>query len=343
MRTGRLMNENTLLAASCRVALAGLQHDLGKFAERAGLKLQGDLLEANLHQYARSQRAGGRQWYSHRHAAYTALAIDLLEARFPRLKGDDVAPFAAWESLEVDDSLINAAARHHRPETLLQWIIATADRIASGFEREIFDGYNDAPEETSTQRNHFTARQLTLFEQIRMAPSEGAPERLCWRYPLKPLSPDSLFPVQADGYESDDEDAARQEYRQLWDRFAEALTDIPSSHQARLDLWLDHFDTLLATYTHAIPAATAFRVKPEVSLYDHSKAVAALAVALWRYHHERSDDPEAVVQALRERTDWSERKLLLIQGDLFGIQDFIFATGGETQRWAAKFRLSSLA
>lgn len=95
MRTGRLMNETPLLAASCRVALAGLLHDLGKFAERAGLELQGDLLEANLHQYARSQQADGRQRYSHRHAAYTALAIDLLEARFPYLKGGDVAPFAA--------------------------------------------------------------------------------------------------------------------------------------------------------------------------------------------------------------------------------------------------------
>jgi CRISPR-associated protein Csm1 len=330
------MNEKALLDASCRVALAALLHDLGKFAERAGLELEGDVLEANLHQYARPQQAGGRQWYSHRHAAYTAIAIDLLERRFPRLKGQDVVPFAAWDSPEVDDSLINAAARHHRPETFLQWIVATADRIASGFERETFDSYNDAPEETSTRRNHITARQLTLFEQIRMGTEEAGLQTLHWRYPLKPLSPASLFPVEVDRYESDDKEAAMDEYRRLWDGFAKALGDVPSSHQARLDLWLDHFDTLLSTYTHAIPAATAFKVKPEVSLYDHSKAVAALAVALWRYHQERADEPETIVHALRERADWGEPKLLLIQGDLFGIQEFIFATGGETQRWAAK-------
>ncbi|TVR57855.1 MAG: type III-A CRISPR-associated protein Cas10/Csm1, partial [Candidatus Competibacteraceae bacterium] len=34
--------------------------------------------------------------------------------------------------------------------------------------------------------------------------------------------------------------------------------------------------------------------------------------------------------------DWNEQKFLLIQGDCFGIQDFIFATGGETQKRAAK-------
>ncbi len=329
------MNNQDLLANSCRVALAAMTHDLGKFAERAGVDFEAEVLESNLQQYARRQEAGGRHWYSHRHAAYTALAIDLLEQHFPRLVGEDVAPFAAWSASDVDDSLINAAARHHRPETFLQWIIATADRVASGFERETFDRYNDAPEETSTRRNHITARQLTLFEQIRLDGEVGSGP-LQHRYPLRPLCPDSLFPQPAGDCESDDAKGAQGEYRKLWEAFAQALTRIPESHQDRLDLWLDHFDTLLATYTHAIPAATAFGVKPEVSLYDHSKAVAALAVALWRYHHERGDDPEAVAPALSRRSDWGEPKLLLIQGDLFGIQDFIFAAGGETQRRAAK-------
>jgi CRISPR-associated protein Csm1 len=329
------MNHQDLLAESCRLALAALTHDLGKFAERAGLDFEAELLEANLQQYARRQEAGGRHWYSHRHAAYTALAIDLQERHFPRLVGEDVAPFAAWSAPDVDDSLINAAARHHRPETFLQWIIATADRVASGFERETFDRYNDAPEETSTRKNHITARQLTLFEQIRLD-GERSTEAMQYRYPLRALGPESLFPQSARECESDDKEKAQAEYRKLWDAFAQALTWIPESHQDRLDLWLDHFDTLLATYTHAIPAATAFGVKPEVSLYDHSKAVAALAVALWRYHHDRGDDPQAVASALSRRADWGEPKLLLIQGDLFGIQDFIFAAGGETQRRAAK-------
>ena len=48
--------------------------------------------------------------------------------------------------------------------------------------------------------------------------------------------------------------------------------------------------------------------------------------------------PDAVRERLRDyhRPDWDEEKLLLIQGDFFGIQEFIFATGGETQRRAAK-------
>ena len=128
----------TRLYASCRMALAGLVHDLGKFAERAGLAVDTATLEKNVHQYSpyHQTHAKDRGWFSHRHAAYTALAFDQIEAWLPKDRGDvEIAPFGGV----VDDSLINAASRHHRPETFLQWVIATADRVASGFERSEFE------------------------------------------------------------------------------------------------------------------------------------------------------------------------------------------------------------
>ena len=167
------MTHDELLAASCRMALGALLHDVGKFAERAGIDIASDALETHLQLYARRrQEASGRQWYCHRHAAYTALAIDLLEPALPHLVGTDMTPFAAWKDPDADDSLINAAALHHKPETYLQWLIATADRVASGFERETFDKYNDAAEGQG-KLNHVTARQLTLFEQIRLTDDEA--------------------------------------------------------------------------------------------------------------------------------------------------------------------------
>ena len=328
-------NGESRLYASCRVALAGLLHDLGKLAERAGLAVESAALEKNVHQYSpyHQTHAQDRGWFSHKHAAYTALAFDQIEAWLPKVRGDaETAPFGGV----VDDSLINAAARHHRPETCLQWIIATADRVASGFERSEFEKYNAAEQEqTATKKNHYTARLLTLFEQIRLdSGKETGP--LQYRYRLEPMTPAALFPVAATGYEHDDKDRARQEYARLWAGFTAALAEIPASHRDALPLWLDHFETLWACYASAIPSATAFNTKPDVSLYDHSKAVAALAVALWRYHYDQNHDPETVRRALAERADWHQPKLLLIQGDCFGIQDFIFATGGETQKRAAK-------
>jgi CRISPR-associated protein Csm1 len=353
------MTDHHRLAAACRVALAAYLHDLGKFAERARIPEARETVDGGNNTRAEIEKQNycpsfGRR-YTHVHAAYTAIGFDLLEKHLPQLTGGDVAPFAAWKTRDADDSLINAAARHHKPETCLQWIVATADRLASGFEREEFEEYNRAAdEEPGRKLNHYTTRQWTLLESICLERPEGRPETPAWRYRLKPLSPEAIFPVSAKGYEDGGEAQAKAEYLVLWDEFRKGLERIPEPHRENLPLWLDHFDSLWLAYTHAIPAATAGiggKVRPEVSLYDHSKTTAALAVALWRYHADRKDDPVAVREQLRAQWDrerqeresfdlsrqaWGEEKFLLIQGDLFGIQDFIFATGGETQKRAAK-------
>ena len=67
-------------------------------------------------------------------------------------------------------SRVAFAAMIHDPQTLLQWIIATADRAASGFEREEFEKYNsnngNPKEIAETGKNFLQARMLTLFKQI---------------------------------------------------------------------------------------------------------------------------------------------------------------------------------
>ena len=339
--------DSKLLDATCRIALAGYLHDLGKFAERANMRVDREVLETNKQLYCPNPRPHPNSpgWFSHVHAAYTALALDALEPSLPRIKGADVSPFDEWgteRSSSSDNSLINAAAMHHKPDTFLQWIIATADRAASGLDRETFDIYN-RDERPTTGKNHYTARQLTLFEQVDLnigfeRNAENTQHTPAWkyRYRLAPLSPGNIFPMPAENYETNDQTAARAEYAELWELFQEALGSIPASHRDSLSLWLDHFDSLWLTFTHAIPAATAFRTIPDVSLYDHSRVVAALAAAIWRYHYEREDDPDEVRGQLANRGDWDQHKLLFIQGDLFGIQDFIFASGGETTKRAAK-------
>jgi len=324
--------QSELLTATSRVALAAMLHDIGKVAERARIEVDRDRL--NTHKNIYCPHFQGRP--SHIHAAYSALAIEELEALLPELSGEDMMPFASWGTGDADDSLLNAAAKHHRPETFLQWIVATADRAASGLDRETFDEYN----QKGSGRNHYTTRQWSLFEQIRRradAPRRMEPELRApkWRYRLQKLTPASIFPVAAEGYEGADNYVAQTEYRALWNDFKRALQRIPLSHTRNLPLWLDHFDSLWMIFTHAIPAST-FKTEPDVSLYDHSKAVTALATALWRYHYERGDPPVAACAAMEARADWDVPKLLMVQGDLFGIQDFIFAAGGQTEKHAAR-------
>lgn len=323
------MNEkNSLLAASSRVAFAAFLHDLGKLVERAGIHISVETLDSNQQLYCPQHKefTDARGWYSHLHAAYTGIAWDALEAtgHFPDLRHNS-PPFNTGGN-DITDSAINAAAAHHRPITFLQWIVATADRVASGFERDKFDEeYNNKKE----RPNHYCARLLTLFEQINLpSVDEG---KLQWCYPLKALSPENIFPQPVKAVTPSNNTDAKAQYHQLWETLLAEIRQIPKSHLGNLSLWLDHFDSLWLTLTHAIPSATAFGTKPEVSLYDHSKATATLATALWRWHHESGLETVAAV-----REGWGDKKLLLIQGDFFGIQDFIFAEGGNTQKHAHK-------
>jgi CRISPR-associated protein Csm1 len=343
------MRDTNLLAASCRMALAAYLHDLGKFAERARIEVAKDALDAHKTQYCpfRMTDAGGKNGYhTHVHAAYTGLAFDVVEQSAPDLIKGDMHPFINRAKLQSDpagstDSLINAAAAHHRPDTFLQWVIATADRVASGFERDEFDKYNlekDENSETKTGRNHYEARQLSLFEQIRLdgVPLKVTAKDLKWRYPLKALSPTAIFPQLREQCEPGNKEEAQAQYKALWDDFLKSLRDIPKSHCGNWSLWLDHFDTAWLTFTQAIPSATAGNTKPEVSLYDHSKTTAALATALWRWHEAEGKTSAAAAAGLKDRSDWDTQKFLLIQGDFFGIQDFIFAEGSQTNKAAAK-------
>lgn len=329
-----------MIHKSTRIAIAALLHDLGKLAERAGIETTQERLEVHKQLYCPQHKdfTDARGWFSHIHAAYTGIAWDALEStgHFPDLRRAS-PPFADGGD-DITDSAVNAASAHHRPDTFLRWIVATADRVASGFERDVFEDYNRQKED-----NHYRARLLTLFEQIdKKMPTQR--EQFAWRYPLGELSPQNIFPQPANDCTPADDKTARAQYKLLWQALLEGLCRIPRSHVANLPLWLDHFDSLWLNITHAIPAATAFGVKPEVSLYDHSKATAALAAALWRWHHETGTENIAAV-----RQGWDEKKILLVQGDFFGIQDFIFAEGGQTQRHAHKllrgrsFQVSLLA
>lgn len=324
--------DSALLAASCRVALAALLHDLGKPAERARIAAQRP--ETEIHEYCPRDQDGRS---THIHAAYTAVALEQLAARLP-LTGPDCAPFAPPGA--GDDTLLNAAARHHKPaaDSLLQQVVTTADRLASGFERTPLgagdDNFAAAPE------NYRSARLWPLLERLRLpaddhpagpAPAAPAPAP-AHRYRLLPLSAASIFPVT--GPEPSEAESER-EYRVLWEGFVAALKTLPAPGDAALPAWLDAFDSLLACYWTAIPAAT-YRVEPDVSLYDHSRTTAALAVGLWRYHHDRGDDARETARRLAAGGGRDEPKFLLVQAETSGIQEFLFAAGGETQRRAAQ-------
>jgi CRISPR-associated protein Csm1 len=327
--------ETRWMDGSCRVAFAGLMHDLGKLAQRARIFDKDPRREINQQLYCTQRPPEEGGYFTHLHAADTALAIDELERHLPDLIKGSAVPFASLGDPHVTDSLINAAAAHHKPDTFLQWIVASADRIASGFERDTFKNYNGRKE----RDDYVTARMLVPFEEYKTDKCEEA--HLDFRYPLGALSAEAIVPSKE---KKPDAETARLEYQALWNtligyngEFASGVSLIPKSHRVQWPLWLDHFDSLWLAISHAIPSASAFGSRPDISLYDHSKTVAALAVALWRYHAENNHDETEVARAQRERSDWNtDEKFLLIQGDFYGIQQFIFGATSINQKGIAR-------
>jgi CRISPR-associated protein Csm1 len=257
--------------------------------------------------------------HTHRHALFTAAFFENFARHLPELP--------SIGEIRTGDSFINLAAMHHKPETPLQWIIAQADRLSSGLDRQVFEG-----DETGTSYKNFRkTRLIPLAEELSRGEAFYKNDTLAsyaMRYRLAELSPEQIFPVKAQQAEPADDAAATKEYGALFQSFTTQLAGL--AHRKQPLLWLDHFCSLWERCTACIPAATVGKVIPDVSLYDHSRATAALATALYGYHQGTASLTETAVK------ETASAKFLLIQGDFSGIQNFIFSSGGSSNKAAAK-------
>lgn len=290
-----------------KVALAGLLHDIGKFAQE-GMFADPEFINNNRQLY----QPFYRDHFTHEHAVYTAAFIDHIEKLLPGEFNK-----ANWG---LDDPFINLAAGHHKPETPLQWIIATADRLSSGWDRATFDEYNQA----IAWKDYRKTRLLPLFENL-LCDDERAAAARKYHYSLKALNPENIFPCS----DAVNESQAKDEYKNLFDDFVASLEKLLHKDES-IALWFEHLENLLLIYTSMIPAARAGKLVPDVSLFDHSKSVAALSAALYLYHCETDS---MNIDAIR---DSDKQKFCLIGGDFYGIQDFIFSDSGEAGKHRSK-------
>ena len=294
-----------------KIALAALMHDLGKFAQGC-LEVTPQYRNDHADQY--QPFYNGR--HSHIHAIYTAAFIEQMQSLLP--------PELNSPGWGEGDSFINLAAGHHKPETPLQWLVAQADRISSGLDRAVFE-----QGESIAYKEYKRTRLLPILEGLGPDRMDNYRRRedFQWRYRLAPLSPVTLFPLR----EGERPVAAspEEEYRKLFNDFVEQLAGLLHGRD-NIGLWAQHFDSLLLDYTAFIPAARVGEVVHDVSLYDHARTTSAFAAALHRYHQEQGDLQEASIR------DGSAEKFLLVTGDFYGIQDFIFSAGGETGKNRSK-------
>jgi len=296
-----------------KLAIAGFMHDIGKFAERADMPISEEYINNNAGLY----QPYYNNHFTHKHAIYTAAFIERYKEFLPKEfnKRD-------WG---LEDSFINLAGMHHKPETPLQWIIAVADRVSSGFDRKGFEIYN---QEIKT-RDYLKTRLFPVLEGISLNDNwKQDLDSYKYRYELKELSPENIFPIKVKDIADKTENEAKLDYKVLFDDFVECLNRL--WHKENIPIWFEHFENLFLIYTSFIPAATVGNIIPDVSLYDHSKITSAFASALYLYHKYKNN---LVIEDIK---NYEEKKFLIVSGDFYGIQDFIFSGGGSTGKASAK-------
>ena len=252
------------------IALAGFLHDIGKFGQRAEEKLREPF---------------EKEKYGYEHAAYSA---QILQDYFNDIEG--------YHQYAYEHHIVNENSDEN------SWIIAAADRIASGFEREIFEKYN-----SGTENEDFKTQRLKgLFDEKE-------------EYRIAPLDVDTIFYAK--------EKSLENEYKKVWESFLKDLEKLRNTSGNQITDLLS-LDYLLKKYTTFIPSATTFikdgfpAVKANIPLYDHLKATAIFAAAIKALPREKQEN---LINYYRKTKPYKEDKeFLLINGDFFGIQSFIF-------------------
>lgn len=283
-----------------RIYLASLLHDIGKFYQRADT---GDIQHSRYLKgkcqeeasFCPSRKGGG---YSHKHVLWTAQFIDDFSAVFQHLLQED-----SEVSSPNGTNLIDLAARHHLPENQLtneEKIIKEADSLSAGMNRDSEEAFRDAEDELNPDWDVFKRKRLASILQTIDINKGSASEKTQPMYlPAGRLHlSQNLFPQK-------DDSSVPPDYAQLWDEFKKEFESIHS------DTYVAFAETLLSLlfkYTAYIPASTANL--PDVSLYDHLKTTAALAVCLYDFQQSKGNE--------------NEPPFLLIGADFSGIQPYIY-------------------
>jgi CRISPR-associated protein Csm1 len=305
------MSQRRELPNCDEVALGAFLHDVGKFMQRAFGAVSA--MEPRVRQRERDvlPQFDGRS--THWHALWSDAFLDWVEReKLP------------WPTGVDPDWVRDCAVYHHKPLQnyavlpggAATWLIAEADRIAAGMERKSRDAEQEAADDPRTRDTYRRTALAAITPRI--AIGRGAPSDRDQAHPLRPLTADALMPVPRRTAETD----TIPSYSRMWSEFQTGYAAMARSAAADIAAFHEGLAALCETYMWAIPSSTID--DPDVGLYDHARATAAVASCLHRHHEFAGDLADEAAVRDRER-----RKLRFCVGDLSGIQRTLFRLRSE--------------
>ena len=272
------------------IYLAALLHDIGKFYQRA----DAGSVKNSIYLTDHCKEEGSfcpchNGIYTHKHVLWTAQFIERYSTVFKNLVKHDSGDFV------VSDTLVKLAAGHHLSKGQLSELgrlIKEADCLSSGMDRDSEESFRDDQAESSWDQFKKT-RMVSILQTVR---AKGCDQEF-FHLPVQPVT------LSKGNFPRKSFDTA-PDYKMLWEQFERDFKFIQANtYHAFSETLL----SLLYKYATYIPSSTIHF--PDVSLYDHLKTTAALAVCLYELEQEKT-----VV----------EKPFLLIGADVSGIQSYIY-------------------
>jgi CRISPR-associated protein Csm1 len=220
-----------------------------------------------------------KTFYSHIHAAHTVEAIDEMELKLEN---------------QILREIISLAASHHLNNLNGdEKIIQIADRYASSLDRK--ESKDILPKDEFIKSGIETPfSMVALFNNPKT-----------YYYPLQKLEGDINL--------TEEKRCNNEEvYEKLYQEFIDEVKNLKLEFNDFNDFL--KIKSIFEKYTTFIPSST-YKTYPDVSLFDHSLATAAIATAI---------------------KNGNENEFSLIEGDFTSIQSFIFSKFGESNKYLAK-------
>lgn len=298
-----------------QIYLAALLHDIGKFYQRADVSLGKRCADPS---FVQSKEIAdyicplnGNGQFGYQHAIWTHQFLCEIDSLLKKIPGFYDNPFK-----NSDDSLFKLACYHHKPSTELEALISLADWWSAGIDRrekiEIEDGVGDSDKIDWGKERYKQVPLYSVFNGINAGNYKSA-------FGLNSLGLDSeaFFPndviSKTDGVD-------QKKYKNLWDRFKNEIEDLPTDSFSG---FAESMLFLLKKYTWCIPSNTMDMAN--VSLYDHLKTTAAFADCLYCYKEKHPGDFVFDNTSCRLTLRDGKCPVLLVGGDISGIQKFIYS------------------
>lgn len=279
-----------------QLTISALLHDIGKFYQRAGYRLEA---EDDFWVTRYCKREDNR--YIYLHAAYSGKFIR------NQLPGHDWLEDIAGYHHNVEESPVYVRR--------LAKILTLSDWLSAG-ERKEREGEGEA--------GHYSKEPLlSIFSTLVIKHEKGLNRYI----PLGSLSSNlnGLTPVDSKQDAISQDVSKFNSYSYLWNQFLIEFNRLDKENLLRQLLYL------LEKFTITIPSAT-YEDIPDISLFHHLKSTAAIAACL---HHLALPEEkiDALMNQIRKGEIYQEGTqgvmdetgFYLVGGDISGIQDFIYS------------------